>query len=96
MRLTTKCLVFTLTATMFAGTVASAQKSPASVMTLLVDESQAVRRIAFVQEEIKVQPGLAEPGVSELDSRRTRADWTASASCRIADTSGRVGFGLDP
>jgi predicted metalloprotease with PDZ domain len=36
----------------------AAQKSPAPIMTLLVDESQAARRIVFVREEIKVQPGL--------------------------------------
>src|ERR1043166_7104328 len=58
MRLSAKCFVITLATAMFAGAVASAQKSSAPVMTLVVDESQAARRIAFVREEIKVQSGL--------------------------------------
>ncbi len=36
---------------------AHAQDTPAPVMTLLVDETQAARRIAFVREEIRVRPG---------------------------------------
>src|SRR5580704_10906736 len=38
-------------------TSARTQDTSAPVMTLLVDESQAARRIAFVHEEIRVQPG---------------------------------------
>jgi predicted metalloprotease with PDZ domain len=39
-------------------TCARAQNAPASpVMTLVVDETQAARRIAFVHEEIRVRPG---------------------------------------
>jgi hypothetical protein len=34
-----------------------AQSTPVPTMTLLVDETQAYRRIAFVHEEIRVQPG---------------------------------------
>lgn len=34
-----------------------AQNPPAPTMALLVDESQAARRIAFVHEEIRVKPG---------------------------------------
>jgi predicted metalloprotease with PDZ domain len=37
---------------------ASAQSTSAPTMTLVVDETQAARRIAFVHEEIKVHPGL--------------------------------------
>jgi predicted metalloprotease with PDZ domain len=35
----------------------AAQSTSAPIMTLLVDETQAYRRIAFVHEEIRVQPG---------------------------------------
>jgi predicted metalloprotease with PDZ domain len=38
-------------------TGARAQKAPAPVMTLVVDETQAPRRLASVHEEIRVQPG---------------------------------------
>src|ERR1700722_9522476 len=34
-----------------------AESIPVPTMTLLVDETQAFRRIAFVHEEIRVQPG---------------------------------------
>src|SRR6202030_1853164 len=34
-----------------------AQTSSVPTMTLLVDETQAFRRIAFVHEQIRVQPG---------------------------------------
>src|ERR1700736_4047979 len=34
-----------------------AQSTPVPTMTLLVDETQAFRRIGFVHEEIRVQPG---------------------------------------
>ena len=40
-----------------AVTGARAQDSTQPVMTLTVDETQAARRIAFVHEEIRVQPG---------------------------------------
>lgn len=36
---------------------ASAQEPSVPVMTLVVDETQSARRIAFVHEEIRVQPG---------------------------------------
>jgi predicted metalloprotease with PDZ domain len=36
---------------------ASAQGAPVAAMKLLVDETQAFRKIAFVHEEIRVQPG---------------------------------------
>jgi predicted metalloprotease with PDZ domain len=43
---------------MFAiASAAVAQNPPAPTMALLVDESQAARRIAFVHEEIRVKPG---------------------------------------
>jgi len=35
----------------------TAQSTPAPIMTLLVDETQAFRRIAFVHEQIHVQQG---------------------------------------
>ncbi len=38
-------------------TKASAEDTSAPVMTLVVDETQAARRIAFVHEEIRVHPG---------------------------------------
>src|SRR3984957_13435457 len=38
-------------------TGARAQKAPAPVMTLVVDETQAPRRLASVHEEIRVRPG---------------------------------------
>ncbi len=44
-----------LTAT---ATSAGAQVTPVAAMKLFVDETQAYRRIAFVHEEIRVQPGL--------------------------------------
>jgi len=37
--------------------VCSAQDAAAPMITLLVDESQAARKLAFVHEEIRVQPG---------------------------------------
>jgi predicted metalloprotease with PDZ domain len=57
--LSQKPLVLALIIAMPAGlaTHAHAQDTSAPVMTLLVDESQAARRIAFVHEEIRVQPG---------------------------------------
>ena len=41
-----------------SATMANAQVPPAPVMKLVVDETQAPRRIAFVHEEIRVQPGV--------------------------------------
>jgi predicted metalloprotease with PDZ domain len=38
-------------------TCARAQNAPAPAMTLVVDETQEARRIAFVHEEIRVRPG---------------------------------------
>jgi predicted metalloprotease with PDZ domain len=52
-----KCLVLVLVAMTFVAASASAQDSSAPAMTLIVDETQAARRIAFVHEEIRVQPG---------------------------------------
>jgi len=37
--------------------IAAAQEAPTSPMTLVVDETQAARQIAFVHEEIPVRPG---------------------------------------
>jgi predicted metalloprotease with PDZ domain len=51
-----KCFALTLLA-MIAAAGAPAQNTSAPTMTLLVDETQAARRIAFVHEEIRVQPG---------------------------------------
>src|ERR1700684_2328797 len=56
-RLTRKFLVLTLIATTGGATCASAQDPSAPAMALVVDETQAARRIAFVHEEIRVQPG---------------------------------------
>lgn len=39
---------------------ARAQENPAPVITLVVDESQASRRIAFAHEEIQVHPGTVD------------------------------------
>jgi predicted metalloprotease with PDZ domain len=50
-------LVLVLAAMTAVATNASAQDTSAPVMTLVVDETQAARRIAFVHEEIRVQPG---------------------------------------
>jgi len=52
-----KCLVLALGAMIAAATSASAQDTSAPVMTLVVDETQAARRIAFLHEEIQVRPG---------------------------------------
>jgi predicted metalloprotease with PDZ domain len=49
------CALLLLTAT---APIAGAQGAPAAAMKLFVDETQAFRRIAFVHEEIHVQPGL--------------------------------------
>jgi len=55
--LSRKFLALTLIAMTGGATCASAQDSSASAMTLVVDETQAARRIAFVHEEIRVRPG---------------------------------------
>ena len=52
-----KCFAQTVIAMIAVATGASAQTLPAPRMTLMVDETQASRRIAFVREEIRVQPG---------------------------------------
>jgi predicted metalloprotease with PDZ domain len=52
-------LVFGFLLPLFAS-ASLAQDSPAPVMTLVVDESQAARRIAFAHEEIRVHPGVLE------------------------------------
>jgi predicted metalloprotease with PDZ domain len=51
-----KCLAMALIAITAAAICASGQEN-APTMTLLVDETQAARRIAFVREEIRVRPG---------------------------------------
>ena len=55
--LSRKFLVLTLIATAGGATCASAQDTLEPAMTLVVDETQAARRIAFVHEEISVRPG---------------------------------------
>jgi predicted metalloprotease with PDZ domain len=44
----------------FFAAASRAQETAAPVMALVVDESQAARRIAFVHEEIRVHPGALE------------------------------------
>jgi predicted metalloprotease with PDZ domain len=56
MALSSKRLALGLIAILAAATAASGQDT-APTMTLLVDETQAGRRIAFVREEIRVKPG---------------------------------------
>jgi predicted metalloprotease with PDZ domain len=55
--LSRKFLVLTLIATTGGATCASAKDTSEPAMTLVVDETQAARRIAFVHEEISVRPG---------------------------------------
>jgi len=55
--LSPKCLVLAVIAMSAFPTRAPAQNPPAPGMTLMVDETQASRRIAFVREEIRVLPG---------------------------------------
>src|SRR5580698_11099145 len=50
-----RCLGLALVA--IAAVAACAQDTSTPVVTLVVDETQAARRIAFVHEEIRVQPG---------------------------------------
>ena len=58
MRTCTTALSVALLMPAAIATNAAAQVTPAPVMKLFVDETQAYRRIAFVHEEIRVQPGL--------------------------------------
>ena len=51
-----KCLNAALFATVMVG-IASAQDTAKPIMSLVVDETQAARKIAFVHEEIQVHPG---------------------------------------
>jgi predicted metalloprotease with PDZ domain len=60
MRLSKKCRVFSLALTIVWGTVGLAQKNPAPTMTLVVNETQAARRLVSVREEIKTQPGTLD------------------------------------
>jgi len=55
--LSRKFLALTLMAIAGVATCGSAQDSSGPAMTLVVDETQAARRIAFVHEEIPVRPG---------------------------------------
>ena len=55
--LSRKYLVLTLIAMSGGATCATGQDNSAPVMTLVVDETQAARRIAFVHEEIRVRAG---------------------------------------
>ena len=55
--LSPKSLVLAIIALTLVATTAPAQNPSAPAMTLIVDETQASRRIAFVREEIRVQPG---------------------------------------
>ena len=52
-----KCLLFVLVAMTAVATGAAGQNLSAPNMTLVVDETQAARRIAFVREEIPVRAG---------------------------------------
>src|ERR1700733_8590554 len=52
-----KCNVPLLVAVLAVATIARAQDSPGPTMTLVVDETQAVQRLAFIHEEIRVRPG---------------------------------------
>jgi predicted metalloprotease with PDZ domain len=55
--LSRKCLVLAVVSMSVVATSACAQDTLAPAMTLVVDETQAARRIAFVHEEIPVRPG---------------------------------------
>jgi predicted metalloprotease with PDZ domain len=55
--LSPKRLLLAMIATAAIAVDAPAQNASAPTMTLLVDETQAARRIAFVHEEIQVRPG---------------------------------------
>src|SRR5215813_9858741 len=60
MRMLARCCSFSLAVTLSFCSVAFAQKSSTPVMTLVVDETQAARRIVSVREEIKTQPGVLD------------------------------------
>jgi len=55
-----KCVVAALAGILVVANPAFGQDTSAPNMTLVVDESQAPRRIAFVHEEIRVEPGALE------------------------------------
>jgi predicted metalloprotease with PDZ domain len=55
--LSPKCVVYALLTMSAAATSLRAQDVSTPAMTLVVDETQAARRIGFVREEIRVQPG---------------------------------------
>ncbi len=57
--LSRKFLVLTLIARTGGATCASSEDTSAPVMTLVFDEKQAARRIAFVREEIRVRSKMA-------------------------------------
>src|SRR3984885_15014305 len=57
LRSSAQCLALALIAITGVASSASGQDASAPAMTLLVDETQAARRIAFVREEIRVRPG---------------------------------------
>jgi predicted metalloprotease with PDZ domain len=93
------CLILAVVVLAVGGTHARAQGAPTPVVTLVVDETQAARRITFVHEEIRVRPGpltlaypLWIPGehgptgtVPELASIRIRSGETALAWKRDPD-----------
>jgi predicted metalloprotease with PDZ domain len=58
--LSPKFLAFAVITITAVATGASAQNPTAPVITLIVDESQASRRIAFVHEDIQVRPGALD------------------------------------
>ena len=60
MRMLARCCSFSLAVTLSFCSVAFAQKNSTPVMTLVVDETQAARRIVSVREEIKTQPGVLD------------------------------------
>lgn len=51
------CAVWLLVLVVIASGDLAAQSTPVPTMTLVVDETQSFRRIAFVHEEIRVQQG---------------------------------------
>ena len=52
-----RAFLFAATLAVVASASAYSEVPPSTVMTLVVDESQAARRIAFVHEQIPVRPG---------------------------------------
>jgi predicted metalloprotease with PDZ domain len=55
--LSATCMLLFLVAMAGVATIAPGQETPAPTMTLVVDETHAFQRIAFVHEEIRVRPG---------------------------------------